>query len=315
SYDYTLHERELGAADVNTDSQGNATYGFTVPSPGSIYVKAIVDEDGKEIVNRGGSFWAPDKLGQWSDFQYRDYDEKTIKLVPDKKSYRPGETAHVLAMLPVDNAHLLVTTELSNVFTVRQIDVAGRSIVIDVPIERRFEPNVYLDVSFVKDSDMYNQRQIIAVPARDKMLKLDIVPNKKEFKPRDVASYTIVARNQDGSPAARAVTAGRRVGSGVRKTTARTDVIMRLEMSRFLIEGDTVTISGVVHNFLKSDKSTKISLDISGAQLLDSPSETVTIRQNGEQRVDWRVQANQVGKLTLLAKALTDTESDAVEMT
>src|SRR5205807_2357275 len=84
---------------------------------------------------------------------------------------------------------------------------------------------------------------------------------------------------------------------------------------RFLTEGDTVTISGVVHNFLKSDKSTKISLDLNGAQLLDSPSETVTIKQNGEHRVDWRVQANQVGKLTLLAKALTDTESDAVEMT
>ncbi len=90
---------------------------------------------------------------------------------------------------------------------------------------------------------------------------------------------------------------------------------MRLEMPRFLTEGDTVTISGVVHNFLKSDKSTKISLDLNGAQLLDSPSETVTIKQNGEHRVDWRVQANQVGKLTLLAKALTDTESDAVEMT
>src|SRR5256712_2064175 len=90
---------------------------------------------------------------------------------------------------------------------------------------------------------------------------------------------------------------------------------MRLEMPRFRTEGDTVTISGVVHNFLKSDKSTKISLDLNGAQLLDSPSETVTIRQSGEHRVDWRVQANQVGKLTLLAKALTDTESDAVEMT
>src|SRR5260370_19149437 len=34
------------------------------------------------------------------------------------------------------------------------------------------------------------------------MLKLDIVPNKKEFKPRDVASYTVLARNEDGSPAA-----------------------------------------------------------------------------------------------------------------
>src|SRR2546425_10603098 len=110
------------------------------------------------------------------------------------------------------------------------------------------------------------------------------------------------------------MTADTRVGSAVQKTIARKDVIMRLEMPRFLTEGDTVTISGVVHNFLKSDKSTKISLELNGAQLLDSPSETVNIRQNGEHRVDWRVKADQVGKLTLLAKALTDTESDAVEM-
>jgi alpha-2-macroglobulin len=434
SYDYILHERELASADVNTDSQGNATYDFMVPSPGDIYVKAIVYENGKEIVNRGGSFWAPDKKGEWSDFEYRDYDEKAIKLIPDKKSYKPGETAHVLAMLPADKAHLLVTTELSEVITAREVDSAGRSIVIDVPIDHKYEPNVYLDVSFVKDNDMFSQSQIIAVPARDKMLKLDIVPNKNEFKPRDVASYTILARNEDGSPAAntevslgivdeaiysiqpetagnikrefygkrfdeiqtslaihytftgyagekpadlarnkstyqladfknessfaeptirkefkdtafwqpdvvtggdgkatvkfnlpdnlttwrataRGVTSDTRVGSAVQKTIARKDVIMRLEMPRFLTEGDTVTISGVVHNFLKSDKSTKITLDLNGAQLLDAPAETVTIAKNGEHRVDWRVQANQAGKLTLLAKALTDTESDAVEMT
>src|SRR5215472_942811 len=434
SYDYILHERELGSADVNTDSQGNATYDFNVPSPGDIYVKAIVYENGRSVVNRGGSFWAPDKKGEWEDFEYRDYDEKAIKLVPDKKSYKPGETAHVLAMLPAAKAHLLVTTELSEVMTARELDSAGRSIVIDVPIDHNYEPNVYLDVSFVKDNDMYSESQILAVPARDKMLKLDIVPNKNEFKPRDLASYTIVARNEDGSPAAntevslgivdeaiysiqpetagnikrefygkrfdeiqttlaihytftgyagekpadlaknkssyqladfknessfaeptirkefkdtafwqpdvvtggdgkatvkfnlpdnlttwrataRAVTADTRVGSAVQKTIARKDVIMRLEMPRFLTEGDTVTISGVVHNFLKSDKSTKITLDLNGAQLLDTPAETVTIAKNGEHRVDWRVQANQVGKLTLLAKALTDTESDAVEMT
>jgi len=432
--EYILHERELGSGEVNTDSQGDATYDFTVPSPGSIYVKTIVTENGREIVNRGGSFWAPDKKGAWSDFSYQDYDEKSIKLVPDKKSYKPGETAHVLAMLPTDQAHLLVTTELSEVLSVRHIESAGRSIVIDVPIEKNYAPNVYLDVSFVKNNDMYNQSQIIGVPARDKMLKLDIVPNKSEFKPRDVASYTIVARNDDGSPAAntevslgivdeaiysiapeaagnikrefygrrynevqtslaihytftgyggekpadlakkksayqladfknessyaetairkefkdtafwqpdvvtggdgkatvsfklpdnlttwrataRGVTADTRVGSVVQKTIARKDVIMRLEMPRFLTEGDTVTISGVVHNFLKSDKSTKISLELNGAQLLDSSDSTVTIRPNGEHRVDWRVQATTVGKLTLLAKALTDTESDAVEMT
>lgn len=434
SYDYVSHERELATAEVNTDSQGKAVYGYTVPSPGYIYVKTILNEGGKEIINRGGSFWAPDRTNRWSDFSYEYYDEKSIKLVPDKKSYRPGETAHVLAMLPTDKVHLLVTTELVSVMTVRQIDAPGRSLVIDVPIESRYEPNVYLNVTYVKDNDMYSEGQIIAVPARDHMLRLDIIPNKQEYKPRETVSYTILARNASGSPApgaevslgvvdeaiysiqpetagnikrefygrrynevqtslaihytftgysgdkpinlarnkpayqladfkndspfaeptirrefkdtafwqadattgadgkatvkvklpdnlttwratARAVTADTRVGSAVQKVIARKDVIMRLEMPRFLTEGDTVTISGVVHNFLKANKATRISLDITGAQLLDPSTQTIAIPRNGEHRVDWRVSAPQVGQMRLLAKALTDTESDAVEMT
>ncbi|MCU1268030.1 MAG: alpha-2-macroglobulin-like protein [Acidobacteria bacterium] len=434
SYDYVSHEQELPGGEVTTDSQGKATYDFNVPVLGYIHIKTIINENGREVVNRGGYIWATDKKSQWSDFSFRDTGEKTIKLVPDKKSYRPGETAHVLALLPSDQAHLLITTELSTVMTARLLDAPGRSVVIDVPIERRFAPNVYLNVTYVKDDDMIAETQLLAVPARDRMLKLDVIPNKKEYKPRDVASYTVLARNEDGSPAsgaeislgvvdeaiysiqpetagnikrefygrrynevqtslsirytftgysgnqpidlalnkkayqladfksesplaeptirkefkdtafwqsdlvtgadgkatvqfklpdnlttwratARAVTADTRVGSTVQKVISRKDVIMRLEMPRFLTEGDTVTISGVVHNFLPADKSTKISLELNGAQLLGESTQTVTIAKNGEHRVDWRVQAQQPGQLRLLAKALTDTESDAVEMT
>jgi uncharacterized protein YfaS (alpha-2-macroglobulin family) len=433
-YEYVSHETELGTGEVTTDSQGQATYDFNVPVLGYIHVIPIVTENGKQIEHRGGYLWSTDKKSQWSDFQFRDSDEKTIKLVPDKKTYRPGETAHVLAMLPADQAHLLITTELATVMTTRIIDAPGRSVVIDVPIERRFAPNVYLNVTFVKDDDLYAESQFIGVPARDRMLKLDIVPNKKEYKPRDVASYTVLARNEDGSPAsgaevslgivdeaiysiqserngnikrefygrrynevetslaihytftgysgsqplelalnkkayeladfkseaplaeptirkefkdtafwqpdvvtgsdgkatvqfklpdnlttwratARAITTDTRVGSAVQKVVSRKDVIMRLEMPRFLTEGDNVTISGVVHNFLPQDKSTKISLELTGAQLNGSSDQTITIPRNGQYRVDWQVSAQQPGELRLLAKALTDTESDAVEMT
>lgn len=433
-YEYIKHENELQGGEVTTDSQGKATYDYRVPALGYIDIVAVINEGDKQIVSGGGSLWSTDKMNRWSDFQLRDSDEKTIKLVPDKKSYRPGETAHVLAMLPADKAHLLVTTELSTVMTSRVIDAPGRSVVIDVPIERRFAPNVYLNVTFVKDDDLIAESHRLSVPARDRMLKLDIVPNKKEYKPRDVASYTILARNEDGSPAAgaevslgivdeaiysiqaeragnikrefyglrynevetsiairytftgysgsqplelalnkkayeladfkseaplaeptirkefkdtafwqpdaitggdgkatvqfklpdnlttwrataRAVTADTRVGAAVQKVLSRKDVIMRLEMPRFLTEGDKVTISGVVHNFLPQDKSTRITLEVAGAQLSSSPSETIVIPRNGEHRVDWQVNAQQPGELRLLAKALTDTESDAVEMT
>ncbi|HYX40393.1 MAG TPA: alpha-2-macroglobulin family protein, partial [Pyrinomonadaceae bacterium] len=113
---------------------------------------------------------------------------------------------------------------------------------------------------------------------------------------------------------ARAITSDTRVGATTQKALERKDVIMRLAMPRFLTAGDTVTISGIVHNFLNADKQTQISLEVGGAKLLDAPNLSVLIPKNGEYRANWRVQATQTGPLTLLGKALTDTDSDALEM-
>jgi uncharacterized protein YfaS (alpha-2-macroglobulin family) len=110
------------------------------------------------------------------------------------------------------------------------------------------------------------------------------------------------------------VTADTKVGATNYKVVARKDVIMRLETPRFVTQGDTVTLSGIVHNYLNADKSTQISLEVNGAQLQNAAKQTVTITRQGEHRVDWQINAPQVGEIKLLAKALTDTESDAVEL-
>ena len=71
---------------------------------------------------------------------------------------------------------------------------------------------------------------------------------------------------------ARGVTADTKVGATKYKVVARKDVIMRLETPRFVTQGDTVTLSGIVHNYLNADKSTQISLEVTGAQLQNSAS-------------------------------------------
>ncbi|HEV2835585.1 MAG TPA: alpha-2-macroglobulin family protein, partial [Pyrinomonadaceae bacterium] len=114
---------------------------------------------------------------------------------------------------------------------------------------------------------------------------------------------------------ARAITSDTRVGVAKYKVIARKDVILRLETPRFLTQGDTVTLSGIVHNYLKQPKSTQISISVNGAQLVSPAQQTVTINQQGEHRVDWQISAPQTGQITLLAKALTNTESDAVQLT
>ncbi|MGB7923757.1 MAG: MG2 domain-containing protein [Pyrinomonadaceae bacterium] len=431
-FDYNMRETKLASANVTTNEQGMASYDYPITASGSVYIKTIVNDNGKQYVSNSDFLWVTDERNAWMDTLNEDYG--AIKLVPDKKSYKPGETAHVLAMLPEDKAHLIVTTEMESVMKSWPVDASARAVMIDVPIEARYAPNVYLNVSFIKDDEMFTSDRSLKVPASDKLLNLEIIPNKKEYKPRETASYTILARKSDGSPASgaevslgvvdeaiysikpeqatdiykgfyghrynqvqtnfavsyyfsgtsgddalafkknrrsfqladfknegqyaetairkefkdtafwqpdvvtnaegraevkvelpdnlttwratvRAVTDDTRVGSSVGRVVARKDLIMRLEMPRFFTEGDTVTLSGNVHNYLKTAKQTQISIAVEGAQLLDGATQTVNIDKNGEHRVDWRINASQIGQVRVLAKALTDEESDAVEMT
>ena len=431
--DYEVREDELSASEVTTNSEGHAEYNLQLTTPGNIAIKTVVRYADKQLVSLGGFIWvaSPDK--EWANSDYYNENIGSIKLVPDKKSYRPGDTAHVLAILPKDRANLLVTTELGSVMSARHLNVSGKTAIIDVPIEKYYAPNVFLNVTFVRDGDMYTSDQRLTVPARDKMLALEVIPNKEEYKPRETASYTILARDADGAPVpdaevslgvvdeaiysispdfsgnireqfygmlynevethlsvsfsfrgfagekpvdlastkpsyqladfkneseliqptirknfqdtafweanaitgkdgratvkfrlpdnlttwratARAVTCDTKVGVTRNKVVARKDVIIRLETPRFLTKGDTVTLSGIVHNYLKQDKSTQISISVVGASLLGPAQQTVTIPKHGEHRVDWQISAPLTGDVRLLAKALTSTESDAIEL-
>lgn len=431
--DYKMEEHEIGSAAIKTDQQGHAKYDYPITRPGSIAIKTVVHDNGKQYVAIGGFIWAAAADNRWADSYYHE-NYGSIKLVPDKKSYRVGETARVLAILPHERANLLVTTELETVMSARLVKAAGRTVVLDIPIKAAYAPNVFMNVTFVQDGDMFTDSKRLVVPARDKMLNLEVIPNKSEYKPRETASYTILARNADGAPVrnaevslgvvdeaiysispdysgsirkhfygtrynsvmthlsvsysfvgyagdkpmdlaknkpsyqladfknqgdqvqpmirkdfrdtafwqpsvitgadgratvkfklpdnlttwratARGVTGDTMVGVTTSKVISRKDVILRLETPRFITQGDTVTLSGVVHNYLKQAKSTQISISVTGANLIGPAQQTVTIDQQGEHRVDWQVSAPQTGQIQLLAKALTNTESDAVEMT
>jgi len=428
---YKPVKRDLSSADVTTNAQGEGAYDYRIPITGSIDIETFVYENGKKIPSDAGYIYATDRNNRWADSAYRDYG--SIKLVADKKSYKVGDTARVLAMLPTDKAHLLVTTEMSKVMDVQRIDADGRAVMIELPIKETFSPNIYLSVAYVKDNEMYEHSKSISVPSRNKYLNIEVLPDKKEYKPRDPASYTVIARNADGTPApgvevslgvvdeavynvrpdtsgdirkafygtrynrvsthystayyftgfsgskkmelaqnkrsyqladfksesqyaeakirkefkdtafwkpdvvtgvdgkatvkfnlpdnlttwratARAVSADLRVGSNVVRVLSRKDLILRLETPRFMTEGDTVTVSGIVHNYLDSEKVTQIELKVAGANLLDTAQQTVTIAKQGEHRIDWRISAQQLGNVTLLATAKTNVESDGIEL-
>ncbi len=113
----------------------------------------------------------------------------------------------------------------------------------------------------------------------------------------------------------RAVTRNTLVGQTVQKVITRKNLILRLAIPRFFTQGDTATVTGIVHNYLDSDKSARVSLEASGIELTGEQTQTVSVAKNGEGVLTWQVRAGKIGTATFTAKALTDEESDALELT
>ncbi|HUU12207.1 MAG TPA: alpha-2-macroglobulin family protein [Terriglobia bacterium] len=114
---------------------------------------------------------------------------------------------------------------------------------------------------------------------------------------------------------ARAVSRDTLVGQVTHQVITRKNLILRLEIPRFLTQGDTVTVTGIVHNYLEREKSVRVSLQAEGVELASDAQADVNIAKNGEAVVNWTVRAPRIGEAKFLGKALTDEESDALELT
>jgi hypothetical protein len=113
---------------------------------------------------------------------------------------------------------------------------------------------------------------------------------------------------------ARGATPETKVGSATLKTIVRKNLIVRLVVPRFFVQGDEVVVSALVHNYLADGKKARVSLDVAGLDVLEGATREVDIPSRGEVKLDWRVRARQVRSATVTGKALTNEESDALEM-
>jgi uncharacterized protein YfaS (alpha-2-macroglobulin family) len=110
---------------------------------------------------------------------------------------------------------------------------------------------------------------------------------------------------------------GTKVGQGEAEVTTKKDLLVRLQAPRFFVQKDEVVLSANVHNYLKTDKMVTVSLELGGNALTALGGENtqrVKIPSKGEKRVDWRVRVQSEGEAIVRMKAVTDEESDAMEM-
>ncbi len=109
-----------------------------------------------------------------------------------------------------------------------------------------------------------------------------------------------------------------RVGKGTAEVLTTKNLLVRLAAPRFFVERDEVVLSAIVMNRLATEKKAKVSLTIPEKllALFDGVplSAEVMVPAAGEARVDWRIRAVRQGIAAVTVEALTDEESDAMQL-
>ncbi len=417
----------VSTAQGQTDAGGKGQIEFVVPDAGEFRVRIFGMTPEHREVQDSTFLWAPGESPWWTGPA-----REQIQIVADKKSYVPGDTAHVLIVTGKDPASVLVTAEGNGLYSAQVIKSAGGSITVDVPIKPEYAPNFYVAATFICGNKLYEGSKSLSVPPTQHELKVDLTPSKSQYQPGETASYAIRATDASGKPVSaefslgvvdeaiyaiqpetvlpilkafygtvyskvstdtsltyyfsgqagkramqlatvrphrslaqlkpeklvqpkvrkafpdtaywiadvntdsngqatvkfdypdaitswrattRGVTQDTRVGSAVENTIVRKNIMVRLVVPRFFRRGDEIVLSTIVQNYLPTEKMARVSMEFTGLQVLDGGTKDVPVPSRGLAKVDYRVRVLDVDSAKVLGKALTDVESDAMELT
>ncbi len=409
-----------------TDAGGKAQIKLTIPDSGEFRVRVVATTPEKRDVESTAYLWAPGG-GQWGGPA-----QERIQIVADKKSYKPGDIAHVLIVTGQQPASVLVTAEGNGLYSGQVIKSNGGSVTVDVPVKPEYAPNFYVAADFIRANKLYEGSKSLNVPPTQHELNVQLLPSKPQYQPGEAATYTIKASDSSGKPVVaefslgvvdeaiyaikpesigsitnafygrvysqvstetslsyyfngqagkrtmrlvsvrsskamaqlkperlvqpkirkafpdtafwvadlrtgssgqatvhfdypdaitswrattRGVTQDTKVGSAVTNTIVRKNIMVRLVVPRFFRRGDEITLSTIVQNYLPTDKTAQVSMQFDGLQVLDGAQRDVNVPTRGLVKVDYRVRVLNVDSAKVLGKALTDVESDAMELT
>ena len=183
------------------------------------------DADGRFAVTRTAFYVLGSGYTAWQRF-----DHNRIDLVPERQTYKPGDTARIMIQSPWERATALVTTEREGIRSHRQFTLTSTQQSVDIPVSERDIPNVFVSVLLVKGrtAEPATAAEVAAKPEADasdpgkpafrlgyvelkvedrsKRLSVTVAANREEYRPASPATVTLDVKDHEGRGSASEVT-------------------------------------------------------------------------------------------------------------
>lgn len=236
AYENTTEFKDMGElCSGRTDSRGILPCSPQVSEPGAYYLLAEARDSKGNLAQAGTSFWNSGGGDHWFTADNQD----RIDVIPEKKSYAPGEIARFQVRTPFREATALVSVEAEGIIETMVLPLSRTRPLIEFPVKPEWGPNVYISVLAVRGrvhplkwtsffswgyrepvswfKEWWNPIQPTAMVDLAKpafktglagievgtegfQLKVDVKPEKNDYRPRDKAAVKVTVLDPKGKP-------------------------------------------------------------------------------------------------------------------
>lgn len=219
-----------------SDARGKLACTARSSEAGSIYLLAETKDRDGNAVYAGASYWVASGDDAW----FAAGNQDRIDVIPEKRSYAPGETARLQVRTPFREATALVAVEAGGIVDSRVVPLSRFNPVIELPVQGAWGPNVFVSVLVVRGRveplkwysffrwgwrepaawfrEWWNPPQATAMVDLAKpawklgltgfdvgvdafRLKVEVTPEKSDYRPRETARVKVRVTQPDGRPA------------------------------------------------------------------------------------------------------------------
>ena len=144
--------------------------------------------------------------------------QEAVTLIPDKQTYQPGDTAHILVLSPFSPAEGLLTVSRSGTLYTKRFSLQGTSTSLDIPIESAHIPNLEVQVDLVGAAQRTADDGVtplpdvqarpayasgtlsLSIPPLERTLSVQVTPDQPKVQPGAQTSVSVLVKDASGQP-------------------------------------------------------------------------------------------------------------------
>ena len=147
AYDNQRESKELGIlCSGKSNAQGLLLCDVAITQPGNVELVGRVKDASGNVAEASASVWVTREAESWFGGDNND----RIDVLPEKRSYAPGEIARFQVRMPFRAATALVAIERDGILATQVVEIRGKDPTIAVKVEPDWSPNVFVSVLAVR---------------------------------------------------------------------------------------------------------------------------------------------------------------------